>query len=75
MLHHVIWEEANGLIPEGCAVIFKDHDINNVTLENLELKQLPQALRQFPQELDLFKRVHRQIAKIVERMKPKGKKA
>lgn len=35
--HVVIWEEANGPIPEGHAVLFADGDKNNLSLDNLLL--------------------------------------
>lgn len=36
-LHHVVWERANGPIPEGSVVAFKDGNSENTALENLEL--------------------------------------
>lgn len=36
-LHIAVWEETNGPVPEGCFVIFKDGDVENVKLENLML--------------------------------------
>lgn len=36
-LHIVVWEEANGPVPDGHFVIFKDGNIENVKLENLML--------------------------------------
>lgn len=36
-LHLLIWEEANGPVPEGCFVIFKDNDRSNTDLSNLLL--------------------------------------
>ncbi|MHA6481079.1 HNH endonuclease signature motif containing protein [Paenibacillus sp. strain BS8-2] len=35
--HRVIWEEANGPIPDGYVLIFADQDRRNVTLDNLLL--------------------------------------
>lgn len=35
-LHHVIWEQANGPLPETHVLTFKDGDVENVALENLE---------------------------------------
>lgn len=35
--HLVIWEAANGPVPAGCAVIFKDGNKRNFDLDNLEL--------------------------------------
>lgn len=39
-LHLLIWEEANGSVPKGHVVIFKDGDRQNCTLENLALVTL-----------------------------------
>lgn len=36
MLHVKIWEEANGPVPDGSIVVFRDRDSLNVTLDNLE---------------------------------------
>ena len=35
--HRLIWEEANGPIPEGHTIIFKDGNIRNFDLNNLAL--------------------------------------
>ena len=36
-LHTILWEDANGPVPRGHALFFKDRDKLNVDLENLEL--------------------------------------
>jgi hypothetical protein len=35
--HRHLWEQANGPVPAGCIVVFKDGDTLNCVLENLEL--------------------------------------
>ena len=36
--HHLVWEEANGMpVPEGCMVVFADHDKRNFDPDNLVL--------------------------------------
>jgi len=35
--HRHIWEQANGKIPKGCILIFKDGNSLNVELDNLEM--------------------------------------
>lgn len=35
--HRVVWESANGKIPQGCIVIFKDNDKTNTDISNLLL--------------------------------------
>jgi hypothetical protein len=37
MVHDLVWERANGLIPSGMEVHHKDHDRQNNLLANLEL--------------------------------------
>lgn len=54
--HRMVWEQAHGEIPKGYAVVFKDGNKLNVTLDNLELitrKQLMQrnSIVRFPPEL------------------------
>ena len=39
-LSHILWERANGPIPEGCRLIYKDGDKLNCTLDNLALVTL-----------------------------------
>lgn len=36
-VHRLIWEEANGRIPKGHVVVFKDKNPRNLTIENLEM--------------------------------------
>ena len=37
MKHRWVWEQANGPIPEGCNITFRDGDTRNCELNNLEL--------------------------------------
>ena len=37
MVHHLVWEERNGPVPAGHALIFKDRNKTNIQLDNLEL--------------------------------------
>lgn len=34
--HALLWEQHNGAIPAGSVIVFKDHNPDNVTIENLE---------------------------------------
>jgi len=43
--HNVVWEEANGPIPEGYCLLFLDGDKTNITIENLELISRKQLAR------------------------------
>lgn len=39
-LSHILWEQANGPVPDGCRLIYKDGDKLNCTLDNLALVTL-----------------------------------
>lgn len=71
-VHLIVWEEANGPLPKGYAVCFRDGDKRNIALDNLELVKrgdlmsrntihnLPPELKQTVQ---LLGRVNRAIRK------------
>lgn len=71
-VHLIVWEEANGPLPKGYAVCFRDGNKQDIRLDNLELVKrtdlmarntihnLPPELKQTVQ---LLGRVHRQIRK------------
>jgi hypothetical protein len=44
-LHHLLWEEHNGPVPKGHAVIFRDGNKENITIENLELVTRAELMR------------------------------
>lgn len=43
--HRLVWEEAHGLVPDGCMVVFKDQDHSNLKLNNLMLISRAQNVR------------------------------
>lgn len=43
--HLVIWEAANGPLPKGHAVVFKDGDKTHIALDNLELVSRPELMK------------------------------
>lgn len=56
MLHVHIWEQANGKVPEGHIITFKDKNRLNVVLENLQMLTLAEnmqnnTIHNFPQDL------------------------
>jgi hypothetical protein len=57
MLHRLTWEKANGPIPRGMNLVFKDGDFRNCSLENLELITRAENMRRntihnrYPQKL------------------------
>lgn len=68
--HRLVWEQANGPIPAGCNVQFKDGNSLNCTLENLYLidrhKQMAQnTIARYPTDLRntmrLLKKLNRKI--------------
>lgn len=71
--HRVIWERANGEIPESHAVVFKDGNIKNIKLENLELISREELMRRntiqrYPEDL---RKVLQKIGKIKSKIKEK----
>lgn len=44
-VHIVIWEEVNGPLPSGHALVFKDKNKKNITLDNLELVTRAELMR------------------------------
>ena len=56
LLHHVIWEEQFGKIPEGMIIAFKDGDTFNTSIENLEMismieNMLRNSRHNYPKEI------------------------
>lgn len=43
--HHLVWEEANGPVPQGHHLNFRDGDRSNLDLENLELESDADQMR------------------------------
>lgn len=69
-LHRHLWEEANGPIPEGMNIVFKDGDTLNCELNNLEMIDNAENMRRnsihnYPEELKtnirLTKKLERKI--------------
>jgi hypothetical protein len=78
-VHTILWEEANGPVPAGHAVAFKDRDRDHISLDNLELitrrelmlrnsiHNLPQSLKEVVQ---LKGAINRQITMKTRKTKP-----
>lgn len=71
-VHLIVWEEANGPLPKGYAVCFRDGNKRHITLDNLELVKRSDLMKRntihnLPSELketvQLLGRVNRQIRK------------
>jgi len=44
-VHHIVWREAGNDIPRGYRLIFKDGNMRNITVENLELVTIADLMR------------------------------
>lgn len=77
-VHRIVWEEANGPVPPGHAVVFRNRDRSDIRLDNLELITRSElgrrnAMHRLPAEVR--KVIHtkaaltRQINKLVEARK------
>jgi HNH endonuclease len=45
LLHHVVWEEVHGPVPEGSEIIFEDGDKENIVIDNLRCQLATSASR------------------------------
>lgn len=66
--HRLLWEKANGPIPDDCMVVFKDGNKQNITLDNLELitraqNMVNNNIFQYPKELRQSFRLIKQLNK------------
>lgn len=58
-IHRIIWEEANGPIPKGHIVVFRDRDRTHIELANLEMITIGENMRRnsfhnrYPKEIGL----------------------
>lgn len=55
-VHHLVWEEHYGAVPDGYIIVFRDGDQTNVSVENLEIISRAQRMHQnsvwrYPQPL------------------------
>lgn len=73
MKHKMIWEEANGKLPEGMIVVFKDKNRRNFAIENLEAITYAEnmkrnTLSKYPSELKQLIKLNN---KLKTQLKPK----
>lgn len=81
LLHRKIWEDANGPIPDGMIIIYKDKNKENCTLENLTIVNKKEFLQQhsvhnLPEEIKGLIRLRGTIMRCItvrERKKENGK--
>jgi hypothetical protein len=60
-VHILLWEAVNGPMPKGHALIFKDGDKKNITLENIELITRADLMRR-----NSFHQYGKEIASVVQ---------
>lgn len=68
MVHILLWEKYNGAVPLNHAVIFKDNNKNNISIENLELVSRSELMRRntihrYPPELKEVIRLNNKLRK------------
>jgi hypothetical protein len=79
--HRVIWEEANGPIPKGMSVVFKDKNKQNVQLSNLELVDRTELMHRnsimnyHPELRPIIKTIAKLKTKINEKQDGRSKKS
>ncbi len=78
-LHRYLWEEANGPIPEGGNIIFKDGNTQNLQLSNLELLTDGQLMKKntihrYPDELKDLMRLTSKLNRTIKKIEENGTK-
>jgi hypothetical protein len=77
--HHLVWIAANGPVPDGCMVIFKDGNTENLHLHNLQLIERAEnmaknTIQRYPVEvinaLIMTGRLKSQIKKYLNQKRP-----
>jgi hypothetical protein len=74
MLHKNIWENANGKVPDGHIVVFKDGNTMNCVIENLELitleeNMLRNTIHNYPEDIVKTLYVKGQLTKTINKIK------
>lgn len=72
MVHHLVWEEQNGPVPTGHALIFKDRNKTNIQLDNLELITRAELCRRnsihrYPPELKELIRLQKKLERNIRK--------
>lgn len=78
LLHRVVWEKANGPIPKGCNIQFKDRNPLNCELDNLYIinrrdQMNDNSIHRYPQELVEVIRLKGTIKRRINKTKRDGK--
>jgi hypothetical protein len=61
MVHVLLWEQHNGPVPAGCAVVFKDGDKKNIDIENLECITRAELMRR-----NTVHRLPKELAELIQ---------
>jgi DNA-directed RNA polymerase subunit H (RpoH/RPB5) len=72
MVHVVEWEKANGIVPKGMVIVFKDGNTLNTELSNLEMISRADLMRRntiqrFPKELVEVIKLKSKLIKTIKR--------
>lgn len=78
LCHRYLWEKANGPIPNGCNIVFKDGNTLNCVLENLECltdKELMEknTIQRYPEELKTQIRKVKKLSRLIKKIQGNGK--
>lgn len=73
-VHLILWESVNGPLPSGHAVVFKDGNKQNITLDNLELVSRAELMRRntrhnLPPELNAVIQLRGVLNRIINKKK------
>lgn len=71
---HLVWEEVNGKVPKGCMISFKDGNVKNVDIDNLELLTRQEMVSRnsssrYPEEVRKLIAVKREFTKRMNKVK------
>ena len=77
MVHVLMWESINGLVPKGMFVVFKDRNKANITLDNLELIDRHEHMRRntvhnLPEELREVLHIKKSITRKINQLEKNG---
>ena len=78
-VHQLIWEAANGPVPRGLFVVFKDRNKANICIENLELIDRQEHMRRnmihnLPAELKEVLHIKKSITRKINQLEKNGTK-
>jgi hypothetical protein len=65
-VHIIMWEEANGPVPAGCVIVFKDRNQNNLSIDNLDCiskqdNMNRNSIIRYPRELQQLIRINHKL--------------